>query len=204
MDNMQIITVDFHHEDRGNCKTVFKGVGEYSRKWFSMSSWGDWSTVCASDGYFENTAGYTRPTIFLIKGEGDGIFAIESNIANYKIKPFISPSQFCRDLTKKYLTLDGAIAYEDWAKWLKDCESFRTYTDYSDNFLFCHLKELKTETLEIVDYLGVKYAIRKATYKHQLSGKIFAEIYIETKAPKTTPLYLHIEESLLVYIPIEG
>lgn len=201
--NMQIITVAFHHEDRGNAKTIFKGVGDYSRKWFSLSHNGEWSSVCASGGYYEETDSYAPPTIFLIKNEGEGIFAIESNITDYKIKPFISPSQFCEKLTEKYLQLDGAMSYNEWAQWSKDCEAFDAFKGYKDVFLFGKAHEISTETLETVEYLGVKYSICKATYQHQLSGKIYAEIYIEPKAKKATPFYLNIEQSLGVYIPIK-
>lgn len=192
------IEVEYHHEDRGNCLATFRGIGKDAKKWFNKMEDGTWYYTYPSKGYFENSHEVKGPCVFLIYGKNLAKpFAIDSNVPGYATKPYVFKDKIIAELRDECLRLPGSIDYEEWKDAMCDCDSFRSYKGYHDNFLHYEVETIGEIHVGNFSWAGRHHEVVKSLCRNKISGRKYYE-YLAHMTDVGASAYAY-DEHLTVY-----
>ena len=188
------VKLTFHHEDRGCDFATFRGIDEDKGKWFNKSGNGTWYYTFPSQQLYEHSHEVTVPTIFEIYAKNSSEpFAIDSNIPELATKPYQFREEFLKDLQEKYLAQSGNVDYDEWKTTMLDCEEFKSYNGYYDNFLYDN-ELLREQVIEIIWFNGEQNEIVGQLYRNNQNKKEFWSFSVRHKSR-----YGEVNDDLLVY-----
>lgn len=176
------IKVEYHHEEPGNCLACFKGIGEDFGKWFNKMFDGTWYYTFPSQGYFENSHKVQVPCVFLIYGKGLAkAFAVDSNVPELAENPYVFRDKMLAELREKYLKVPGNIDYNEWAREICDCDEFRGYKGYRDNFLHYDQEVVTEDHLETIRWAGRHHDVVRRLYRNKISDREYWEYIVKMR-----------------------
>lgn len=182
-----------HENDSYN--ELYVTTGREKKKYFVRDTFsGGWYTVCDPLGYCERDCFVPKSVLFHIcDKKGNRLFDSSNadNSSSYPCLRVLAKKKWC-EVAKKYTsspTQDNEaefLAYafsgnsvnrlDNWLLSFMDPDLCEDRTDLlPENWIYCRVEELRRETLDSFDYLGDKYLIEKATYRHTICGVEWVE-----------------------------
>lgn len=192
------ISVEYHHEESGNCLATFRGIGKDSGRWFNKMTNGTWYYTYPAKGYYENSHEVKQPCIFQIYGKGLArAFAIDSNVPELAEKPYVFREEMLSRLKRKYLRMNENIEYDAWAKAMCDCKEFMAYEGYRDNFLHAEDEIVREEFIETVAWAGRFHNVMRTLFKNRISGRKYWTYFVRVRCVGTS--VYEMDDYLTVY-----